>query len=186
MGGLKATKLLRLLPAQTPPMRVIGITGLDDSATFAQCMQAGMDGVLTKPLRETELAAMLRSLLDPVCKPSAGDAPTAEAGVPVFDRSFLEDLDDETRTVLIADWQQTASQQLTSLRALSRESNWAGAGAIAHTLKGSSGQIGASLLSRVAGRLESILQANTVDPVAVDAVLDELASELSRAARCMA
>jgi CheY-like chemotaxis protein/signal transduction histidine kinase/HPt (histidine-containing phosphotransfer) domain-containing protein len=186
MGGVEAAKLLRLLPAQNPPMRIIGITGLDDSVTFAQCLQAGMDGVLTKPLREAELAAMLRRLPDAAGRPRAAEAPSSEESIPVFDRSFLEDLDAEMRNVLIADWQRTASEQVTSLRALSEEGNWASAGAIAHTLKGSSAQIGASLLSQVAGRLEALLQSSVVDPAVVDAALVELTSELSRAVRCMA
>ena len=66
MDGLSCARALRAweaaLPAPVPHQTVVGFTALAGEAAASECADAGMDDVLTKPLRRVELMTLLRKL----------------------------------------------------------------------------------------------------------------------------
>ena len=73
MDGLDATRALRQLdgpPSRTP---VLGLTGRAMQEELQECLAAGMDRCLTKPIRDAELRAALEELAGP-------KAPQADVG----------------------------------------------------------------------------------------------------------
>ena len=62
MDGLAATRRIRALPGPAGRTPIHGLTGDTEAAETAACAEAGMDGVLEKPARAHELAALLATL----------------------------------------------------------------------------------------------------------------------------
>jgi CheY-like chemotaxis protein len=60
MDGLEATRRIRRRPADDQPL-VIGLTAHAMVGDRERCLEAGMEGYLTKPVQVKELAATLRS-----------------------------------------------------------------------------------------------------------------------------
>ncbi|MGG5820691.1 ATP-binding protein [Falsiroseomonas sp. HW251] len=59
LGGMDATRRIRALAGARGHVRILGLTAERSEATDAACREAGMDGVLHKPLRPAQLAAAL-------------------------------------------------------------------------------------------------------------------------------
>jgi signal transduction histidine kinase len=59
IDGLEATRAIRRLPEAARGLRILGLTGATSETVRADCAEAGMDGVLWKPIRLRELAAAL-------------------------------------------------------------------------------------------------------------------------------
>lgn len=87
LNGFDATRIIREKGFRD--VRIIGITAgdEDDKDIFPLCRNAGMDSVVMKPLRED----LLRSAL-------------VKKNEVVFDESFVEDLDEETKSQIIGMW----------------------------------------------------------------------------------
>jgi len=64
MGGLEATRLIRAGAAPMRDVTIIALTADDDGATQRDCIEAGMNAFLTKPI---ETAALFK-LLNPRAK----------------------------------------------------------------------------------------------------------------------
>jgi CheY-like chemotaxis protein len=64
LGGIDATLLLRDLQraGEVPPFAIIAVTADSGAQTCERCLEAGMDGCLTKPLLRSALQDELRRL----------------------------------------------------------------------------------------------------------------------------
>ncbi len=67
MDGLEASRRILAGSRECPP-RIVGLTAMVDTATLEQCIEAGMECVLTKPLKRRELERVLG-----VARPPDGD-----------------------------------------------------------------------------------------------------------------
>jgi two-component system sensor histidine kinase/response regulator len=64
MDGMEATRVLRERESKTAThLTVIGVTAHAMAGDRERCLQAGMDGYLTKPIRPTELGELLDRLV---------------------------------------------------------------------------------------------------------------------------
>jgi CheY-like chemotaxis protein len=65
LDGVEAAKRIRELETsrKCKPIPIIGLTGDDSEATTIACQQAGMNGILAKPIRKQDLKNILTSLL---------------------------------------------------------------------------------------------------------------------------
>jgi CheY-like chemotaxis protein len=61
MSGIEATRKIRSRFAKPRRPWIVGVTASDMDSTRHDCMRAGMDDFLTKPIRESRLVAALRS-----------------------------------------------------------------------------------------------------------------------------
>ncbi len=59
MGGLEATRQIRAGAAPMRDVTIIALTADDDGATQRDCIEAGMNAFLTKPIEMSELFKLL-------------------------------------------------------------------------------------------------------------------------------
>jgi CheY-like chemotaxis protein len=170
MDGMEATRRIRQLPSGRRPMRIVGVTGNDDSAVLRECTDAGMDFVLTKPLLESQLRLML-----PPTSAVPITVPTVASPLPLlFDDSLLNELDVIAREQVLADWKAVSLQQLGVMRTLCSSGDWKQLEDVAHSLKGSAAQLGARRLSQVAARAVYIARSDTPSAAQLLSLVDEL------------
>ena len=64
MDGFEATRQIRTLEAGEQRVVIIAITGNDTEQEKQKCLNAGMDGFLSKPLRPQKLQELLENFLN--------------------------------------------------------------------------------------------------------------------------
>jgi len=152
MGGLEATAAIRAQEAGTGRhVPIIALTARAMAGDREQCLAAGMDSYVSKPVRADELFAALDSVLgddsvvgdESVVTPAAAPAkPESPAPPQLVDVSALlagfggrSDLVAEVIDVFLAD----APAMLTRLRKAAETGDVAELGSAAHAIKGSAG-----------------------------------------------
>jgi len=176
MDGLEATRSIR---AEVPGGLRIPIVGLTASAMKEQieiCRAAGMDDVIAKPLERERLHAVLERYAPAigtrtgrhVVRPAAVRAkPRGEISVERFRE--VAGGDEKLARGLIASFAQSAEQACTEIEAAVHDGDFALARRAAHTLVGTSANLGATRLEAVAVAMEE--SANHEDGVAIRPLL---------------
>ncbi len=170
MDGLEAARRIcqQWQPEHRP--RLIAMTANARPGDRADCLNAGMDGYISKPIHREELAQVLQH-----CQPSRTDAigqwaiePTA-SGEPTLDAAVLETFkqvigDDtgEMVTEIITCYLTQTPLILETMRIAAAEGKTADIYRAAHSLKSSSASLGAMGLSHLCQQLEEI---TSNDPV---------------------
>jgi len=204
MDGLQATSAIRRLPGwQTRP--IIALTANAFAEDRQACKEAGMDDVVTKPVRPGTLYGVLLKWLSAASAdggapagPDAAEAPGMPATASILERLSGEAGVDISRMDSVLGG--NAARYLDLLRTLevtARETMHAcGSGpcscdveslrAAAHKLKGSAGNLGVSGIAAGAARIESACR-NAVDGAAPAEALQQafalLETELERFSR---
>ncbi|GAA3303036.1 response regulator [Dactylosporangium vinaceum] len=193
LDGLDATRRIR---AELAPDRQPYIIALTASALIedrAACEAAGMDDYLTKPMRPTDLSAVLHSFIsahstvetEPSPPEPSAPSPSAD-GLEDDIRARVRELtdDDPSPQELALVGRVLGSFCTKAPDTLGRLTDAVGAGdsaaavSAAHTLTGAAGNVGAAVLARLSSDFET--QARTgLPPDATDA-LDRLRGELDR------
>ena len=184
LDGLAATRQIRALPALARQPRIIAMTASTSVESQDSCARAGMDGHLSKPVRLGDLAAVLHDPGtdhppgSPAHGSAAGGDPAAElAGIrrrltEVLGGMAGEPDDVALREQLLADYLDSARQQIRSLRECAQGADTGGVRALAHSLRGSSATVGADHLAELARQLET---AAGIPDDTLSARIDELA-----------
>jgi signal transduction histidine kinase/CheY-like chemotaxis protein len=191
MDGLEATRRLRLDP-RFVALPVIALTAAAMDDEREACMQAGMSDFVAKPIDADELfAAMSRWLPDPphAVAPTSGTASAessascSPAPIQGFDMRRLDEIVDGDQDVLRGllrsfhdDNAGAANAMATCLATQSKED----ALRMAHTIRGSAANLGATRLSRSAQALEQLLRAGAAVE-ALQPALRDLDTELAAA-----
>ncbi|MBI4755999.1 MAG: PAS domain S-box protein [Betaproteobacteria bacterium] len=181
MDGMAATRAIRRLPGgQATP--VLAMTANAFAEDRRHCLDAGMNDHIAKPVDPETLYATLLKWL-----PKRGAAPRPSPGPAAATRAAADALaalravpgldvtlglkyvrgKEASYLKLLRKYAQTHHADLETLRRLCAEGDRAGAGRIAHTLKGASGFIGASALQQTMTELDAALRADH-DPQAVE------------------
>ena len=153
MDGLTATRLIRALPAPRNRVPVIALTAHTSGGSIPECMAAGMNGFVPKPLRPSALDAAIRAAIGSAApKPGPEAAPAAD----LLDReqvnSVAEALGPENWREALDGFERTAREQVTRIgAALAAGEEHRRA---AHTLKGLSWNVGAKRLGDLAFAVE--------------------------------
>jgi CheY-like chemotaxis protein len=170
LDGYAATARLRAeeTSVRTP---VLALTAFDGPLEEEKCRQAGMDGLLSKPLSLTALRdALLRWGGTAAADVSAATpADELEAVRTLFGRDFAE---------LASLYQLDGLPRIGKLRLAHANGDHAGLARTAHTFCGSSASIGATGLSAMCGELEASVRAATLDDFA--ARITEIEAEFRR------
>ncbi len=192
LDGWAATAMIRAQEAQADSrLPIIAMTANAMPEDRTRCLEAGMDDYLSKPIRETELIAMLMQWGQPsVASAAEADEQASEPASttaalnheivsmlqamgdelePTFFRDVIEAFFTDT-TVLIA----TLQQALTSEEINIIECT-------AHTLKGSSTNVGAFGMAAICDELEAA--GHAADSSGIAACLTRLESEFARVRR---
>jgi signal transduction histidine kinase/CheY-like chemotaxis protein/HPt (histidine-containing phosphotransfer) domain-containing protein len=192
MDGLEATRQIRrVVPADRQP-RIVGLTASALSDERDKGLAAGMDEYLGKPVRRDELERALDAAPRIASASDVDDAVDGDAGLEgAVDPRRLADLrefmgEDGPATVasLVATYLEDAGRLVADAVAAIHAGDADGAMRSAHTLRGSSGAVGAVAVADVAGAVETMAKEGRLD--AVGDLPDQLGRELERAERALA
>ena len=190
MDGLEATRRLRAeLPAARQP-RIIAVTANVLAEQRDACFAAGMDDFVGKPLAFGDLRSAIRRAI-------AHEPPAPEASIPspvtlADDPSTLDParLDSLRRLgemagkpllrEIVDSFLTEMPRRVARMREALGRTDAADLAFVAHSLKGSSGQIGAMRVAALSFELEK--QGKSADLAAAPALLAELERELKRVA----
>ena len=187
MSGLEATSAIRqherTTGRRTP---IVALTARAMAGDREQCLEAGMDAYVSKPLRPEELFSAIDAV---VTRQSDAAAPTAPAGAGAVDRDTLlagfggrADLLKDVIDVFLED----APAILTRLDGALRAGNGGEVAAAAHALKGAVGLFSQGPAYEGARRLEQLGRDNELgDGEAVRAELEGNVSSLMSELRAL-
>jgi PAS domain S-box-containing protein len=190
IDGLEATRIIRnpqsaVLNHQVP---VIAMTANAMRGDRERCLEAGMNGYVSKPVSPQALVEALNAWLPPYATDARSDVSASLAlasepdhGLPVFDRASLlarmmgdESLSDR----ILVHFLESIPAQIESLRRSLNSGDVAAAKRTAHAIKGAASNVSGERLSRVSFELEQVALAGDL-PAAV-ASLAELCVQFNR------
>jgi PAS domain S-box-containing protein len=164
MDGLEATRRINAeWPADRRP-RIVAMTANALASDRDECLAAGMDDYVAKPIRLEELTAALTR-----CVPLGNGAAPAERAI---DASALERLeataagDTDFMRELIAMFLGDSPRQLSALREAVEQGDAVTAHRCAHTLKSTAATFGATELSSLCQQLEADAKAGHLEGAA--------------------
>lgn len=196
MDGLEATRRIRDTHSQVLNHRVaiIAMTANALQGDREQCLKAGMDDYISKPVTPPALAAVLEKWLPKETdvfpeqqppkdqkdeKPAAAAVSDAGPELPVFDRAGMMGrlMDDEDLVKTISEgFLADIPLQIEKLRAAIEAGDVEGARRQAHTIKGASSNVGGERLRAAAFDMEKKCGGNMDD---VRALLPKLETEFN-------
>jgi CheY-like chemotaxis protein/HPt (histidine-containing phosphotransfer) domain-containing protein len=155
VGGFEATAALRAREQETGGhLRVVAMTAHAMKGDRERCLAAGMDDYLPKPIQAHELLAVIERAVPPA------PAESGESEAPVDWAAARKAVggDDEILRDLAGVFLQTSPRWLEELGAAVSRRDVAAVRRLAHTMKGSLSQLGATAARAAAERLESLGQ----------------------------
>jgi PAS domain S-box-containing protein len=191
MDGLSATRCIREIEPHGRRTPIVALTANAMPGQEQLCAAAGMDGFLTKPLDLVRLQEVLRTHgLEKAARANSSSLPVAapggEAQPECVDLGKLRELTEGDACFLqeLAEtFAASGAQVLRELHASLAAGDLAGLGRAAHKLKGAAANVHAVQLAGLAQRLET--QAPSLEPAAVQVLVEQLGSEFLRAAHCL-
>ncbi len=204
MNGLEASRHLRDSLADSECPVIVAVTAGAMEQDQRRCVEAGMDLYLSKPFKVEQLMEVLEAASNQRKQPArVGDASAApaspakpaepakreESAAPALDRGVLDQLDavlgpsqlDEQDGVahLLQLYIDTAVPQLEAINTQLAENDLQTLSRTAHSLKSSSGNLGAMRLSGICAEIERMAAGQQADP-GLESGLDRLIKESER------
>ncbi len=185
MDGLEATRIIRSREEGTGwRVHICAMTANAMKEDITICTDAGMDSYLSKPVRDREIAAMIRKIAtSDACHPSAAAAtpePPLQTAPLAFDRAdLLERLGGEEAAVemFVAKFLTAISEHLDHLKEAISRKDLSTIYYRAHTIAGTSANMGAPVMRELAARMESAAKIEDSEPL--DALFLELLQAFS-------
>ena len=155
MDGLEATKLIRQLPEPLGRIPIIGVTANAFREDHERCIQAGMQSVVTKPFRWTDLT---RAMTPHMAMEGKSSADMAADDLMVANPTAWEKLNDEVGAeaaqAITAVFLRDSRSRLVRLAEHAATGDLRGLGREAHALKGSVDMLGFERMTLIASMLE--------------------------------
>lgn len=178
LDGLQAASAIRQWEAGQGRIPILAMTGRARAVDVRQCLEAGMDGYVGKPIQAAALVAAVETwILGP------GLASGAVDPAPPVDSAALDELrqygeaDPSIVDELVTMFLDGAEQHLASMQEAMRGGDTDSLARVAHTLKGSAGTLGARPLAGLCAELESGARAGQLPP---DSSLTAVEREIRR------
>jgi len=193
LDGFKTTQEIRKRePNQTNGSRqrayIIAMTSYAVSGAREQCLEAGMDDYISKPIQLDALERVLRRAMDSV-RPLAAPAPPITGAT--IDPSAIDVLRQLRRPgkpdpviELIDMFMRDTPERLDKLRTAVAQYNAEELAAVAHNLRGCASSIGATLLANLCQKLEENAERRALQISAP--LIREIESEFDRVCRALA
>jgi two-component system sensor histidine kinase/response regulator len=165
MDGLAATREIRR--SYPHPVRIVAMTANAMQGDRERCLDAGMDGFLSKPVRAADLGRVLQE-----CRPLSGaarpapapDLPEAEEAPVDFERLLeITGHDAEMYRQIVHDYLEQAEEILSEMVLAIEARSATEIRELAHKLCGSSGACGMQAIVQPLRRLEQLGQAAQFD-----------------------
>jgi two-component system sensor histidine kinase/response regulator len=187
MDGYTATRLIRQQECIGRHTPIVALTANAMTGQLERCIEAGMDGLLTKPIVVDRLREVLErfglAAADDVLPEAAVEAMvTAPAPPPAIDTSQLSELageDHEFVQSVVLSFEKSMAQLLSTMHAAAERGEPQQVARAAHQVKGAAANLYATSLSALAADIEA--NARTLLPAETQERLTRLAAEISRA-----
>ncbi len=179
MDGFEAARQIRRLPASTRTP-ILALTANATSEASARCHRAGMDGLITKPVRNATLLKEVRqwagkprapeSPQDPKGLPEPAPEPTPPALLPVldFEQAVVEFGGNRAQVKKMMDqFANKVEQQIAHMRAALADRRSDIIRQEAHRIRGGAANLAAHQLAEVAAQLEAESTEANPDELAV-------------------
>ncbi|MCX7799236.1 MAG: PAS domain S-box protein [Fimbriimonadales bacterium] len=144
IDGFEATRRIRCGEAGAPNRRIpiIAMTAHAMQGDRDRCLEAGMDDYVSKPVSQHDLAAVLQKWLRPASRGACGGRLGGSSWRPT---ELLDRLggDEELAADVLRAYLADAQDRLAMLEDALEQEDFAAGAAAAHTLKGSSANVGA-------------------------------------------
>jgi CheY-like chemotaxis protein/anti-sigma regulatory factor (Ser/Thr protein kinase) len=187
MDGLKATRhICQELPYEERPW-IIAMTANAMQSDRDECLNAGMDNYISKPIHRSALVEALE-----LCRPlprQAADATEVFINKPAIDHSKLQALSDmfgddaaSVMVEVIDSYLEDAPKLLESMRNSADAVDTLALGHAGHTLKSTSATLGAIALSELCKQVEAIAKNSQFNPAAL-ALISQIEAEYERVKR---
>jgi len=188
MGGFEATSIIREKEKQTGEhIPIIAMTAHAMKGDRERCLDAGMDGYVSKPINRKDLLAEIQALVRPVQHQIAAGAPVLPTRGAVIDREALMaqvDGDSQLLQSIASIFAGQTPKCLESLRATIASKDAASLEKLAHALKGSVANFCSPAATSAAQRLESMGRDRDLRQAAealqeLEAAIEQLLPELA-------
>ncbi len=189
LDGFEATGLIRQWEQQSgrPRLPIVALTANAVKGDRQRCLDAGMDGYVSKPIDTPQLIETIQALLEGDDVNRAAAANEADGGDPqpsqpdtIDSLSMIERClgDIEFCQQLLSRFTEQASERERQIDAAAQAGNWPALAAEAHALKGAAANLSAQPLRDAAQVLERL--STEGDTAAVPAALQRLRREIQR------
>lgn len=165
IDGFEATREIRRIEQQCGTLRIpiLALTGHTETSDRERCLQAGMDDVLTKPIKRDTLDQTLRNHISPLQTMTEAKAmnetkPESANGA-ALDQSIVSELKDimeDSFDTLVQAFLEDAPTRIYAIRDGIQARDIEAVRMAAHTLKSSAANMGAMSLSEQAKKLETL------------------------------
>jgi two-component system, sensor histidine kinase and response regulator len=197
MDGYEATEAIRRREGGRKRTPVIAMTAHALEGDREKCIAAGMDDYIAKPVKPEELSRLLHRWGPQAARnvPSGAGGPSgagesepvsADAAEPVLNMETLNSLrelqvegDPDILKELVDLFMEDTPKRIEEIRNAVLRGDTATVKRVAHTLKGSSANLGAQRMSRVAMQIETL--EGLEERGKVEALQERLRSEFDRA-----
>jgi signal transduction histidine kinase/ActR/RegA family two-component response regulator/HPt (histidine-containing phosphotransfer) domain-containing protein len=158
MDGYEATSRIRSLGGMLGRVPIVAMTANAMQGDRERCLAAGMDDYISKPIREADLAAVLRRVDGP--QVAAGAPLSGSVELPILDEAPLESLAGATPEGLalvgrlVDIFRRDAAAQAREIGRQVIAGMWPQVARQAHYLRGAAATLGAMRVADVYGRLE--------------------------------
>jgi PAS domain S-box-containing protein len=179
MGGLDATRLIRERErasgaAGKVPIYAVSAAAMIDDQRLG--MDAGLDGYLTKPIRQDQLLEVIERYAGRMEDVSSQE--NADQGSFDYRRALNEDADPDIVEIIGPDYLQCFPADAERMRQACVAQDWPALERSAHTFKGNVGNFAASRAEELAFALEQACKLQPQDPAARAAEVEQLLGEL--------
>ncbi|MDZ4870319.1 MAG: response regulator [Alphaproteobacteria bacterium] len=189
MDGFAATAEIRRREGETRHIPIIALTADVVDDVRRNCIQAGMDAYVAKPLRQEQLAAALeRWIVKAPAEEAEQTTPVAEDAV-LDEKTFatIRELSkragEDAGSSIVQLFLRDAETQVVELRRLLAQMDAPSIAACAHALRGSSGNIGARRVMLVSGEIDKLAQENRL--AQIEPLITRLEAEFALAKRAL-
>lgn len=187
MDGLEATRTIRDLGGHYRDIPIIAMTAHATHDDTLNSLKAGMNAHVTKPFNPDRLFSLLANFVDSTHKPSRkslhNTTPDLECsisldGIDVEDGLSRLNGNWKVYKDILSNFLERFGHADSELETAIGNQDWEKASALAHSLKGSSGNIGAKHLFQSSANLETAFKSKSVDNM--PELLNKVKHELNR------
>lgn len=156
MDGLEATKMIRNLPGDAARTKIIALTASASNDDREACINAGMDGFISKPITLAQVKDLLAESVASGAEPPEPARLETIAETPAFDPARVAEMTDALGAAdfaeLVAYFMADAKDLIARLEKADASGDWEASSVILHTLRGAALNCGCARIGDLCAR----------------------------------